>query len=315
MSVKLLESRYGKIHRLTNNPRTISDGAYTQLCESLNRGNDIDFLMVRGLVVWKVPEDLTQRVSADGKKSPFCGQEGKYVILGGNQRYRALQELGYEKIPDEWLKDAKHPDGNWWTPEEAERFVLLDNNPEGIAGETDYDKLVEQFNAECLKIVGIDFAKTDEEFQKEMAKDTDQEVEEGEHGEKDEKLQDFIDRRENSRGAVEEMTEVGFYFVPVFETHDQKMKFLYFLKDKFGIEADREVFVNGFKLAEAMGCTIERSGLHFPSPKPEKALQEMAMDGTKEGWETVGEGDIPVGTDTEDDEEKMPLGGDEAEGL
>lgn len=312
---KLLDSRYGKIHRLTNNPRTISDGAYTQLCESLNRGNDIDFLMVRGLVVWKVPEDLTQRMAADGKKSPFCGQEGKYVILGGNQRYRALQELGYERIPDEWLKDAKHPDGSWWTADEAERFVLLDNNPEGIAGETDYDKLVEQFNAECLKIVGIDFAKADEEFQNEMAKDVETEVEEGVHGEKDQKLQEFIERRESSRGAVDEMTEVGFYLVPVFETHDQKMKFLGFLNERFGIEADRETFVNGFELAKAMGCTIERSGLHFSDPKPEKALQELAMDGTKEGWEIAGEGGIPEGTETVEGEEESPLGGDDAEGL
>ena len=302
----LLDSRYGKIHRLTNNPRTISDGSYTRLCESLNRGNDIDFLMVRGLVVWKVPSDLTQTVSEEGKKSPFCGQEGKYVILGGNQRYRALQELGYTRVPDEWLKDAKHPDGSWWTAEEAERFVLLDNNPEGIAGETDYDKLIEQFNAECLKVVGMDFAKASEEFQEEMAKDTDTEVEDGEHGEKDEKLTDFIDRREKSRGAVEEMTEVGFYFVPCFETHDQKMKFLAFLKEKFGIEADREVFVNGFDLAEAMGCTIEKSGLSFPDSKPEKSLQELAYDGTKEGWETRGDGDVPVGTDETDEVEDIP---------
>lgn len=298
MGETLLGSRYGKIHRLANNPRTISDNAFTTLVESLSRGDDADFMKVRGLVVWLVPKDLSERLKEEGKKSPFMGQDGKYVILGGNQRYLALQHLGYEKIPDEWLHDAKHPDGRWWTPEEAERFVLLDNNPEGIAGESDYEKMVAEFNRECMKMVGIDFANLALEEQQEAAQPVEEEVEQGEHGEKDEALKEFIEHRENSRGVVEEMTEVGFYCVPVFETHSQKMKFLEFLQEKNpDIRIDREVFIDGFQLAEMMGLKIEKSGLKFPEPKPEKALQEMAMDGTSEGWETRGDDDIPVGAD------------------
>ena len=65
---------------------------------------------------------------------------------------------------------------------------------------------------------------------------------------------------------------------------------------------------------------IEHSGLEFPTPKPVKALQELAMDGTQEGYEVAG--DIEEGTDGESDgpesDEPEDLftdgGGDEAEG-
>ena len=300
-----MESRLGRIHRLANNPREIGDGAYTLLVESLGRGNDIDFLAVKKMVAWRVPEDLDK-----GRKWPFSGQEGKMVMLGGNQRMLALQDLGYDRIPDDWVIEGKHGNGEWWTPEEAERFVLLDNNPEGISGETDYVALVENFNRECLKAVGMDFAQMPLDYAKEDEKDVEDTVEEGEHGEKDEKLQGFIERREKSRGNLEEILDVGFYVTVIWETYKQKMMFVNHLKEKFGIDADRELFVNGFALAKAMGLEIPYSGLRFPTPKPETSLQEMAMDGTKEGWEVEGEG-VPEGEEESDDyAEKVPDGSD-----
>lgn len=303
---KTLECYLGKVHKLSNNPRKMSDGAYTKLIESLERGNDIEFLAAKRLVVWEVPIDLS-----DSRKWPFDKQQGKLVVLGGNQRYTALQELGYDKIPDDWVAIGKHKDGSWWTPEEAERFILLDNNPEGISGETDYEILVRQFNEECLKAVGMDFAQTSLEFQEKMAEPMEEEVEQGEHGERDQELEDFINRRESSRGMVEEMLDMGFYTVTVFETHAQKMEYLRFLEEKYGVKANREVFVNGFDLAAAQGKQILYSGLKFPEAKPSKALQEMAMDGVDEGWE-VREGNmIPEGTEAGeegDDEGKLDDG-------
>ena len=224
------------------------------------------------------------------------------VVLSGNQRYDALVEMGYEKIPDEWLAVGKYASGEWWSAEHAERFILLANSPEGVSGETDYDRLVRKFDEECLKAVGMDFAQTPMEFQTRMAEPVEDEVEQGEHGEMDQELHDFIQRREDSRGMTDEMFDMGFYTVTLFETHDQKMEYLEFLKERYGVEADRDVFVNGFKMADALGKKIEYSGLKFPKRKPNAVLQEMAMDGTAEGWEKDS-GNKPDGATAEEEDE------------
>ena len=289
MARRILATYLGKRHKLSNNPRTISDGSFTMLMESLLRKDgggkgDIEMLRAHPIVVWMVPHELPE----DRTDWPWEGQEGQLVVLSGNQRYDALVEMGYEKIPDEWLAVGKYADGNWWSPEHAERFILLANSPEGVSGETDYDKLVRKFDEECLRAVGMDFARTPLDFQERMSKPVEDEVEEGEHGEQDQELTDFIQRREDSRGMTDEMFDVGFYSVTVFEIYEQKMEYLEFLREKYGIEANREVFINGFKMAEALGKKIEYSGLKFPRRKPVKILQDMAMDGTEQGWETNG---------------------------
>ena len=302
MARRTLTTYLGKVHKLSQNPRTITDGSFTLLMESLLRKDkgghgDIEMLRANPITVWMVPMELP----GERKDWPWEGQEGKLVVLSGNQRYDALVEMGYEKIPDEWLAVGKYADGNWWSPEHAERFILLANSPEGVSGETDYEKLVAKFNEECLKAVGMDFSQTPMEFQERMAESVEDEVEQGEHGEMDQDLHDFIQRRETSRGNVEEMLDVGFYTVTVFETHAQKMEWLEFLKEKYGLEANREVFLNGFKVAEAMGKKIEYSGLKFPEAKPSRILQEMAMDGSVEGWEKKSD-EKPEGTEAEEEE-------------
>lgn len=290
MARRTLTTYLGKLHKLSNNPRTMTDGAFTMLMESLLRKDeggkgDIEMLRANPIVVWMVPTALPE-----GRKDwPWEGQEGQLVVLSGNQRYDALVEMGYEKIPDEWIAVGKYADGNWWSAEHAERFILLANSPEGVSGETDFQKLVRKFNEECLKAVGMDFAQTPLDFQERMSKPVEDEVEEGEHGEQDQELTDFIQRREDSRGNMSSMFDAGFYCVTIFETHEQKMEYLEFLQEKYGVEADREMFINGFKLAEAQGKKIEYSGLKFPKRKPTKALQEMAMDGTADGWEKSGD--------------------------
>lgn len=309
MSKRILSSYLGKVYKLGNNPRVISDGSFTMLMESLLRRDeqgkgDVEMLRANPIVIWKVPHELP----SDRDDWPWEGQEGKLVVLSGNQRYEALVEMGYEKIPEEWLTVGKYSDGEWWSCEHAERFILLANSPEGVSGETDYEKLVKKFNEECLRAVGIDFAQTALEFQERMSESVEDEVEQGEHGEMDQELHDFIQRRETSRGMAEEMFDMGFYTVTFFETHDQKMEFLEFLREKYGLEADREVFMSGFKVAEALGKKIEYSGLKFPKRKPTKALQEMAMDGSEEGWEVNSES-MPEGAEEGEENE-----GEEDEG-
>ena len=303
MSRRILTTYLGKLHKLSNNPRTISNGAFTMLCESMlgqdeNGNKNVELLGLNNIIVWMVPSELPK-----GRDDwPWEGQEGKLVILSGNQRDDALVEMAYERIPDEWIKPAKYANGEWISPEHAEKVILLMNNPEGVSGETDYDKLVEKFNAECLKAVGMDFAQTPLDFQEKMGEPVEDEVEQGEHGEEDQELKDFKKRREDSRGNLEEILDMGFYDVIIWETHDQKMLFNEFLKEKYGVDANRDIFINGFRLSEALGKKIEYSGLKFPDSKPSKSLQEMAMDGSDFGWET-NSGEMPEGTEADEEED------------
>lgn len=69
------------------------------------------------------------------------------VIVGGNMRYKALQDLGYTKIPENWLKKASD-----FTPEELRKFIILDNS--GF-GEWDYDLLKQQYEVVELEAWGI----------------------------------------------------------------------------------------------------------------------------------------------------------------
>src|SRR5690606_26140985 len=70
------------------------------------------------------------------------------MILGGNMRYKAIQELKMNNIPDGWVKVA---DG--LTDEEKKRFIVEDNLP---FGEWDWDALANQFSIDELLEWGFD---------------------------------------------------------------------------------------------------------------------------------------------------------------
>ena len=66
------------------------------------------------------------------------------MILGGNMRFKALQELKYKDIPDSWVKRAET-----LTEYEQKRFIIEDNVPFGewdlgtLANEWDQQELTE----------------------------------------------------------------------------------------------------------------------------------------------------------------------------
>jgi DNA modification methylase len=70
------------------------------------------------------------------------------IVLGGNMRLKALKELGYKEVPDEWVKQAKD-----LTEEETRRFIIADNV--GF-GDHDWDMLSNEWNAEELESWGLD---------------------------------------------------------------------------------------------------------------------------------------------------------------
>ena len=106
-----------------NNPRLIKDEKFAKLCERVKANPNT--LRFRPIVV-----------DADN------------VIQGGNMRYKALKELGYKEVPNEWV--AKADD---LTPEQLREFIVVDNVG---YGEWDYDLLGNQYSTQELSDWGVD---------------------------------------------------------------------------------------------------------------------------------------------------------------
>lgn len=316
-----LNSRIGKVNLLAKNARTIRDSAFTALVKSIEE--DKNYLAMRGIIVWQVPTVLSV---ANPEKCPFTGQEGKLVVIGGNQRYKALLALGYKEIEDRFLIEAKDAQGNWVSPEEAERIVVKDNSPEGIAGEFDYKKLFESYSTAALKVSGIDFSHfadmvnkatspVKEKDPKEAASDA---VEQGENGEKNAKLQEFIKHREETRRNLKEIDEAGFHLLLVFDSFEEKVDFI----SKSGLTGDKHVtttdgdvyvdlvfesyaqkmefiekaglsgepkedgsldlvydmFCDGRAFAAKFGISLKESGLHFRDMRVDAQLADLSRD-------------------------------------
>ncbi len=106
------------------NPRIIKDGKFQKLVKSIQEFPDM--LNKRPLIV-------------------FTDVDDKYVVLGGNMRLKALNELKFKEIPviiaDEW------------TEEQKAEFLIKDNV--GF-GEWDWDSLANEWNTDELTDWGLD---------------------------------------------------------------------------------------------------------------------------------------------------------------
>ena len=120
-----------------HNPRTISKDAYEKLKASIERNPD-------GLTANKI-------AYKDG------------IIISGNQRYRAILELGLT-IKPEWLKDL-----SGWTQEQIDEWIIQSNIS---AGEWDWDILANEWEQTDLEEWGVD---TSQEWdnKKELPEDID----------------------------------------------------------------------------------------------------------------------------------------------
>jgi ParB-like chromosome segregation protein Spo0J len=105
------------------NPRIIKDGKFQKLVKSIQEFPDM--LNKRPLVV-------------------FTDVDNKYVVLGGNMRLKALNELKFKEIPiivaDEWTEEQKN------------EFLIKDNV--GF-GEWDWDSLANEWDVEKLDDWGL----------------------------------------------------------------------------------------------------------------------------------------------------------------
>lgn len=126
----------GQIEGVPKNPRFIRSEKYKKLVESIKE--DPEMLELRELLVY-----------------PF---KLRYVIIGGNMRYRALKELGYTEavckvLPEEFPKDK------------LRRVILKDN---ASFGEINWDSLLSEWapieiDAAAIDIPGIQKPKAEEQ--------------------------------------------------------------------------------------------------------------------------------------------------------
>tara|TARA_R110001592_G_scaffold350032_1_gene645763 strand:- start:202 stop:780 length:579 start_codon:yes stop_codon:yes gene_type:complete len=120
--------KINKISSNTNNPRLIRDDKFKKLVKSI-----IEF-----------PEMLELR--------PIVVDE-KNVILGGNMRYKACQQIGLKEV---YIIKAKN-----LTKEQLQQFVIKDNV--GF-GEWDWDILANTWKPEELKEWGLDVWQPEEDI-------------------------------------------------------------------------------------------------------------------------------------------------------
>lgn len=106
------------------NPRIIKDDKFKKLVKSIQEFPDM--LNKRPLIT-------------------FTDKDGKYVVLGGNMRLKALKELNYKEVPI-ILADE-------WTEEQKAEFLIKDNV--GF-GEWDWDSLANEWDSEKLNTWGLE---------------------------------------------------------------------------------------------------------------------------------------------------------------
>lgn len=135
IQVAELEVNKGQIYGLPKNPRFIRDERFAALKKSIEDAPEM--LNLRELLVY-----------------PF---RGKYVVIGGNMRLKACEELGYTEVPCKVLPQE--------TPvAKLREYTIKDNE---AFGQNDWDILANEWDDEELASFGMelptDWDKEDEE--------------------------------------------------------------------------------------------------------------------------------------------------------
>lgn len=140
-----IEVNKGQIPGLPGNPRFIRDEKYKKLIKSLQDNPEMTAL--RELLVFE--------------------QSGKFVIIGGNMRYRAMKELGYKKTICKII-----PAG---TPVEALKAYTIKDNA-GF-GEWDFEQLANDWDLDQIESWGVDIPDVDLDPEPEEAEEDNFDVE------------------------------------------------------------------------------------------------------------------------------------------
>ena len=114
----------GQIEGLPANPRLIKDDRFNKLVKSI--------------------QDLPEMTEA--RDLLVYPHNGEYIVIGGNMRLRAYQELGWKEVPCCILPEDI-------PVEKLREIVIQDNNP---FGETDWNMIANEWDVEELKDWGVD---------------------------------------------------------------------------------------------------------------------------------------------------------------
>lgn len=124
INIKNITPNNGQIDGLPKNPRQIRDFRFEKLKKSISDAPEM--LSLRELIVF--PHD------------------GKFIIIAGNMRYRACQELKIKELPCKILDEN--------TPVEKLREYAIKDNEN--FGEYDFDILANEWDAEELTEWGVE---------------------------------------------------------------------------------------------------------------------------------------------------------------
>lgn len=124
IQITKIKNNTGQIEGLPQNPRLIKDDRFKKLVKSIE--DHPEMLELRELIVY-----------------PF---DKSYIVIGGNMRLRAMQELKYKKAPCKVLdKDI--------SPEKLRAYAIKDNVG---YGDDDWDLLSNEWDLEELKDWGLE---------------------------------------------------------------------------------------------------------------------------------------------------------------
>ena len=121
----------GQIDGVRANPRQIKGEKFDRLKASIERNPEM--LALRELLVYE--------------------HDGKYIVIGGNMRYRACKELGYTQMPCKIIPPQA-------TAEQLNAYIILDNS--GF-GDWDWDALANEWDSQQLTDWGVDVPNWDDE--------------------------------------------------------------------------------------------------------------------------------------------------------
>jgi hypothetical protein len=120
----MMKVKISAIKANSKNPRVIKDDKFKKLVKSIQ----------------EFPEMLEKRPLVC-----YTDVDGKYVVLGGNMRLKASQEIGLKELPIVLADD--------WTQEQRDEFLIKDNV--GF-GEWDWDQLANEWDSGKLDEWGLD---------------------------------------------------------------------------------------------------------------------------------------------------------------
>lgn len=126
LPMSAVEVNAGQLEGLPANPREIRDEKFEKLKTNIQKYPEL--LEYRSLMVYPMPN-------------------GKHIIIGGNMRYRAMQELGYTEVPCVIIP-AETP------VEKLGAYTILDNN--GF-GKWDWDLLANEWTDWNMEDLGLDW--------------------------------------------------------------------------------------------------------------------------------------------------------------